>query len=253
VGHGWVKQRFIVEAKDVEGRVFIPAKLCDNPMLDMEGYKESLMNLDPVRRAQILNGDWEINPHGRIFQRGWFVLVDSYPRGGRIVRYWDKAATEPERGKNPDWTVGVKGTMVDGVFYVIDAIRFQGTPQVNESTIRQTAEVDGKNVDIYMEQEPGSAGVDDIDNYARRVLVGYSFHSVKTSGSKEIRASPLSSAAERGNVKLLRASWNRDFLDEFELFPVGAHDDQVDASCGAFSKLTEQGPLGGGQVPSIFR
>jgi predicted phage terminase large subunit-like protein len=253
VGHGWVKQRFIVEAKDVDGRVFIPAKLCDNPMLDQESYMKSLMNIDPVRRAQILNGDWEINPQGRIFQRGWFILVDSYPIGGRVVRYWDKAATEPERGKDPDWTVGVKATMVEGVFYVIDVVRFRGTPQLNESTIRQTAEGDGKNVDIYMEQEPGSAGVNDIDNYARKVLIGYSFHKgVKNTGSKELRANPLSSAAEQGNVRLVRASWIRDFLDEFELFPVGAHDDQVDASSGVFNKLTEHVPLGGGVVPSIF-
>ena len=62
----------------------------------------------------------------------------------------------------------------------------------------------------------------------------------RATGSKELRANPLSSAAEQGNVRLIRASWNRDFLDEFELFPGGAHDDIVDAANGAFSKLTEE-------------
>jgi predicted phage terminase large subunit-like protein len=252
VGHAWVKRRFIVDANSVEGRVFIPAKLCDNPMLDLEDYKRSLMNLDPVSRAQVLNGDWEINPCGRVFQRGWFSFVDDYPRGGRVVRYWDKAATAPERGKDPDWTVGVKATMVGGVFFVIDVVRFRGTPQLNESTIRQTAEMDGKSVDIYMEQEPGSAGVNDIDNYARKVLLGYTFRGVKTTGSKEIRANPLSSSAELGNTKLVRGSWNLDFLDELELFPSGEHDDMVDAASGAFGRLAEQAPLGGGMVPSVF-
>jgi phage terminase large subunit-like protein len=34
-------------------------------------------------------------------------------------------------------------------------------------------------------------------------------------------------------------AWNRAFLDEHEQFPVGTHDDQVDAASGAFNKLAE--------------
>ena len=60
------------------------------------------------------------------------------------------------------------------------------------------------------------------------------------------------SSAELENVRLVRGSWNRDFLDEFELFPGGAHDDIVDATSGAFGKLTETIPLGGDSAPSIF-
>jgi hypothetical protein len=36
------------------------------------------------------------------------------------------------------------------------------------------------------------------------------------------------------------------------LFPCGAHDDIVDATSGAFSKLTEHVPLGGGVVPRVL-
>jgi predicted phage terminase large subunit-like protein len=209
--------------------------------------------LDPIRRAQILDGNWDINPEGRKFQRGWFKIVEDYPRGYRVVRFWDKAATEPQRGKDPDYTAGVKMTKVEGVFYVIDLVRFRGTPRLNEARIRQTAELDGKSVEIYMEQEPGSAGVNDIDNYARRVLVGYSFRGVKTTGSKEIRANPLSSATEQGYVCLVQAPWNSVFVEEFEMFPDGAHDDIVDATSGALSKLTEHPPLGGDTVTRLWR
>ena len=251
-GHEWVKRRFLMEDSKAE-RKFIPARLFDNPRIDQDLYRQCLMNLDPIRRMQILDGNWDINPEGGKFQRGWFRIFDNYPRGYRVIRYWDKAATEPKNGKDPDWTVGVLATMVDGIFYVIDVVRFRGTPKLNEDTIRQTAEMDGKRVDIYIEQEPGSAGVNDIDHYARRVLAGYPLRkSGRTTGSKEIRANPLSSAAEQGNVRLLKGNWNRDFLDEIELFPHGAHDDIVDASSGAFSKLTEHVPLGGSTVPRLF-
>jgi predicted phage terminase large subunit-like protein len=252
IGHNWVKQRFVKIVKVVEDRVFIPAKLVDNPEIDQEGYRKSLMNLDPVRRAQILEGNWDINPEGRKFQRDWFKIVKDYPKGGRVVRYWDKAATEPKKGKDPDYTVGVKATMADGEYYVLDVVRFRGTPKVNETRIGETAVRDGKEVEIFMEQEPGSAGVNDIDNYARRVLSGFCFKGEKTTGSKEIRANPLSSLAQGGYVLLVEAPWNSDFLDEMEMFPDGDHDDIVDATSGALSKLTEHPPLGGGGVPSIF-
>lgn len=109
-----------------------------------------------------------------------------------------------------------------------------------------------RNARVFMEQESGSSGVNDIDNYSRRVLLGFSFRGVKTTGSKELRANSLGSSAERGNVKLVRGRWNGDFLDEFELFPVGAHDDIVDATSGAFTILAEHVPLDGGAVPKIF-
>jgi predicted phage terminase large subunit-like protein len=103
-----------------------------------------------------------------------------------------------------------------------------------------------------MEQEPGSARVSDIDHYSRHVLPGFCFRGVKETGSKELRANPLSSAAEQGRVKLVEGNWINDFLDEFEMFPEGAHDDIVDATSGALGKLTEYGPVGGDTVPSIF-
>ena len=59
----------------------------------------------------------------------------------------------------------------------------------------------------------------------------------------------VSSCTPQGNVKLVRASWNRDLFEEFELFPTGAHDDIVDAASGAFDKLTESAPLGGSGAP----
>ena len=51
------------------------------------------------------------------------------------------------------------------------------------------------------------------------------------------RALPLSAAAEAGNVKLVRGAWNKEFLDEVELFPFVKHDDQTDTASGAKAML----------------
>ena len=248
-GHEWVKQRFIVEGRS-KGRPFVPAKLDDNPYLDHEEYIKSLNELDPITREQLLKGDWTARETGNKFKREWFEIVDSYPADARMVRYWDLAATEPKPGKDPDWTAGALLGEKDGIYYIIDIKRTRATPQGVEKLIKQTAELDGKRVTIYMEQEPGSSGVNTIDYYRRRVLAGFAFYGNKTTGSKEIRANPVSSAAEAGNVKLVRCPWINDFLDEAELFPNGAHDDQVDAVSGAFEMLTRRIRIGPVNKPS---
>ena len=235
VGHDWVKQRFLVEGRE-KGRVFIPAWLQDNDYIDKETYIQSLMHLDPVTREQLLKGDWEVKESGGLFQRQWFQRVKDWPRGARQVRYWDLASTVPEASKDPDYTAGIKLAAKDGQYWVLDVKRIRNTPKEVEALIKQTTELDGKAVDVYMEQEPGSAGVNNIDHYARQVLAGYSFRGVKTTGDKQTRANPVSSAAEQGNIKVLEAPWNTDLLDELELFPKGAHDDQVDALSGAFEQ-----------------
>ncbi|MHA2429259.1 MAG: phage terminase large subunit, partial [Candidatus Hermodarchaeia archaeon] len=105
-------------------------------------------------------------------------------------------------------------------------------------------------VSIYMEQEPGASGKALIDHYARHVLVGFTFRPDKVTGNKGIRANPVSSAVEAGNVKLVRGTWITDYLDELEAFPLGSHDDQVDATSGAFSMLNTHA---GGFVIKLHR
>ena len=89
---------------------------------------------------------------------------------------------------------------------------------------------------IQMEQEPGSAGKNLIDQYARYVLAGYTFTGQRATGDKETRAKPMSAAVANGNVRLLRGNWNTDYIDEMSAFPeANVHDDQVDASVHAFN------------------
>ena len=236
IGHEWVKQRFLVEGQQY-GRPFIPATLNDNPYLDQAAYIKSLNNLDPVTRQQLLEGDWSARRAGGKFHREWFEVVDEAPVDCRKLRFWDMAATEPKPGKDPDWTAGcLMGLSSNKTLYIIDVKRHRGTPSSNERLVKQTAELDGQ-IPIRMEQEPGSSGVKVIDDYQRRVLMGWDFKGVPSTGSKEVRANPLSSQAEAGNVKLLRGAWIGDFLDELEGFPNGAHDDQVDSASGALAGL----------------
>ena len=236
IGHEWVKQRFIVEGKDYN-RPFIPATLGDNPHLDRESYVKSLNNLDPITRLRLLNGDWSARQEGNKFKREWFEIVDDYPADCELVRFWDLAATEAKKGKDPDWTSGcLLGKSRNNTLYIIDVKRLRGTPGAVQNLVKQTAQIDG-NIPIRMEQEPGSSGVNTIDHYRRNVLMGWDFKGKPSTGNKEVRANPVSSQAEASNIKLVRGNWINEFLDEAEAFPQGAHDDQIDSLSGAFREL----------------
>lgn len=235
-GHDWVKKRFIDEAQD---RVFFPAKLKDNPSIDYDEYVRSLSNLHPLEQDRLLRGDWEAQPSGGFFERGWFRFCEpeEVPPRIRWTRRWDMAATEVAPGKDPDWTAGAKVGQVDGVWYIADVRRARKKPADVEEFVAATADEDGRAVRVRMEQEPGSAGVTVIDTYRRRVLVGYDFDGVRSTGDKITRAAPVASAAKAGNAVLVRGPWNGWWLDEACAFPHGSHDDGVDAVSGAVEDI----------------
>lgn len=233
IGHAWVRDRFIDPKQRVKGAVFIPASLSDNPSLDQESYRENLMHLNPVDRERLMQGDWDVAEQGTYFQRHWFKFMQEPPAEGKWVRYWDLAATA-----DGDYTAGaLVGLTKEGTWILADVRRMRGTPREVESFVYSTALEDGRKIPIRMEQEPGSSGVSMIDHYRRNILVGFDFRADRKTGSKEMRANPVSSAAEAGNVYVVGGRWNRDFLDEISLFPYGAHDDQCDAFTGGFDFL----------------
>lgn len=222
-------------------RTFIPASLKDNPFIG-DDYVAQLRDLDPVRRAQLLSGDWLKRPDaGEYFKRGWFEIVDAKPaRVLSRIRYWDRAATKPNPdNKDPDWTRGLKlSSTPEGAFYVEDLVSLRDRPATVKATIRQTAQLDGRGVLIGLEQDPGQAGVAEVEDYVK-ALVGYPLATPKPTGDKVTRARPVSAQAEHGNIKLVRGEWNEVFLKELEAFPKGAHDDIVDALSGAFAEIAD--------------
>lgn len=257
-GHVWVHSKFIAawqKWKEGKGprpkRNFYPALLADNPMLDQEAYIESLQELDPLTRAQLLHGDWNIRPEGRMFRSDWFkrISIKDVPADCAWVRYWDMASTEenPEKEKEmggPDWTVGaLVGRCSDGRWFIADVRRWRQNPDMNDKLLKVTALHDTPRVPQIVEQEPGSSGKTAIHHYATQVFVGLNFRGVPSTGSKVVRAGPVASLADAGKVFLVEdGTWDIEaFLDELELFPdPKVHDDQIDAVSGAFGILAKQ-------------
>ncbi len=171
-----------------------------------------------------------------------------------IVRAWDLAATAHVDQNDPDWTVGLRLQRDDiGRFIVEDVVRLRGTPNQVEEIIYRTAQRDGRNVVISIPEDPGQAGKSQI-TYLTRQLAGFHVISTRETGSKLARATPLASQVETGNLFIISASWNYDFLTELREFPMGRKDDQVDALARAFNALIERGrPSQSIQYPLLAR
>lgn len=179
---------------------------------------------------------------GMLFHRDWFEVVPNPSGRFRVVvRRWDMAATDPKKGDDPDWTVGVKyGLHTDGYYYVLDMVRVRESPGSVLKTMAATARSDGRSVRIRAEQEPGSAGKIVIYTLGRTVFSGYPFRGRRSTGNKILRAETAAGAAERGEIRVVRGPWNREFFHEVTRFPNAAHDDIVDSFAGAHEDLTKR-------------
>lgn len=228
---------------------FIRSTLADNKILLEKdpSYKANLRALSRVERARLLDGNWNIRETaGSIFDRSWFGVLDVVPSGWRrVVRFWDRAASEiSDKNPDPDWTRGVKiYEYPNNTYLVADLRSLRGTPGKVLNFIRATAQHDGTVCHVYAQQDPGSAGVEERDNFIKH-LRGFAVTTKVLSKDKLTRAQPVSAQAEAGNVFVLRAPWNDDFFAELERFPSeDSHDDIVDALSGAHNALIELEPF----------
>lgn len=176
---------------------------------------------------------------GGRFKREWFQMVAGSPDAGDVVRYWDFASTPEGDNPDPDWTVGAKVRLHDDMFWAEDIVRFRGSAYEVEVAVKKTAERDGRETHIVIEEEPGSSGKSVISNYSR-MLRDYVVKPDKVTGSKELRADLTAAKLEAGTLVLQRASWNEELIDEHVQFNHGAHDDQVDALSGAVQYLADR-------------
>lgn len=178
---------------------------------------------------------------GGMFKEENFKIVKAYRPEiiEDIVRYWDKAGTENAGART-------SGTLIarlkqhesngDYRFIVLDVKKGQWSAGKREMIIKDTAELDGKRVRVFVEQEPGSGGKESAENTIKN-LVGYKAFADRVTGRKEVRAEPYAAQVEVRNVALLDGPWVKDFITEHTSFPTGKYKDQVDSTSGGFAKV----------------
>lgn len=178
-------------------------------------------------------------PGGGMFQIGMFQEIMHLPKGVKVVktlRYWDKAGTTDDGA----FTAGVKMSFLSNNKYLIEnVVRGQWSADKREKIIRNTAEADGQETYVYVEQEPGSGGKESAEGTIRN-LAGFACYADKPTGDKIFRADPYSVQVNNGDVLLYSGTWTASFLEEHRYFPFGTYKDQVDAAAGAFGRLVRK-------------
>lgn len=100
---------------------------------------------------------------------------------------------------------------------------------------KQTAQADGFSVVISWPQDPGQAGKDQVQSMVRD-FAGWAFKTSPETGAKRTRWEPFAAQVNGGNVRMVRAPWNRALIEEMET-DGQVHDDQLDALARAFSEV----------------
>ena len=261
VSHSTLKARYIdphASGSLPPDRAVIRSTLQDNPYIDQAEYTAMLDAIaDPVDRARLKEGDWEVLASGGTVRREWLRYLEQAPaellpgttdrQGATLVRSWDLAGSPvTPSNRDPDWTAGALVGLLAGRWYLLDLQLARVSPGAVEQLVTETAALDGRSVAIHLEQEPGQSGKAQIAHY-KRLLAGYMVEGTPSSGSKAIRLAPFAAAAEAGNVFLitdyygrgLPSDWLRPTLEQLTLFGVGnVHDDIVDAISGGVEYLT---------------
>ncbi len=257
-GHEWVRRRLVNAKTRHAGAVFLPALLSENPHIDAETYLAALEHLPEIERMRLVRGDWSAKDVGTAFDTsrvrimeeadlidaGWGRHPDGRPARVRSARCWDMAATEESPASpDPDYTVGALVSLCEGsgLWLVEDVVRVRRQAADVERVVAQTAQRDGRNVAVWITQEPGSAGKALVAHYARNVLRGFAVHGWRESGDKETRARIPAAAVGNGLVLMRAGRWVEALLEEMDAFPNGAHDDQVDALSEAWHALSRGG------------
>lgn len=236
-GHKWKYIRFpaLAEKTDILGRA-------PGEALFPERYNaEWLLGQKVLLGTKQFDALYQQDPRSassKLTSKDWLRKTTTLPHYTRLkwVRVWDLAATQG----GGDYTCGTL-CAVDTqykVLYVCHIVRDQLSPQKAEELVKKVAEADGPGVSVLIEQEPGSSGVALVDHYSRNIVPkGTSVAGVPTTKAKAVRAQPMIAGAENGRIYLVEGEWNKAFEDEFDAFPKGNYDDQVDGVAIAWKDL----------------
>lgn len=250
-GHAWLKERYIIGRKPMVPhqdpatgiwRVFIPAKLRDNPYLDPKEYTKNLLASGPAWLVKAwLEGDWDVVPTGGFFNVEKIVESSETPRLDRLYQGWDGAVSGKDF-QRADYSAGATvGRDALGRYWLTRMRRERwNSRELVEGIISEyrldepervwvEGGVIGKAIDPFMRER------------LRELELVMPLEYVQVGRKDKVaRAAPLQAVIEQGNLYVPKgAPWLRAFYDELVIFngDDSNKDDQVDAASHVFMQM----------------
>ena len=223
-----------------EGALLCPAQFSESAVAQLEKTLGAYGTAGQLQQRPVPR-------EGGMFKEAYFnQRVLAAPYQAKRVRYWDRAATQ-------DGGCYTAGTLLarsaEGNWYVENVVHGQWEPDTRDEQILAAALRDRNRYGpmqtpvIWIEQEPGSSGLEAYRHIARK-LTGFSVSADRPTGAKEIRAEPWASQCAAKNVYLVEdGTWDiAGWVAEHCLFPLGTFKDRVDSAAGAFARLANFRP-----------
>ena len=188
------------------------------------------------------------NEEGALGDRIWFTrnpttqvshVLDKAPEWRGRYRYWDLAASEKKVGTDPDETVGSLVSFDDKKehYCIENQVAGKWEWEKIKENFRNTAIGDGTQIPIYVEQEPGSGGKNQVAELGLLVKpLGFIVraHDPKKDGDRVMAANTWFAEASQGLWYIVKGAWNDSFFSELDMFPQkSAHDDRITSVTGA--------------------
>lgn len=173
---------------------------------------------------------------GQVFKSAdWFrPLPENFQRAklARVVQFWDLAYSGKD---SADYTAAVTlGSDREGNLYILNVWRGRADEESHVALMKEKINLQRPGIIGIEEAAYRQAATTDLINRLYRALVSVPVQSVKVTTDKVFRAQLPAGRAQAGMVYAdTHAPWWPDFLSECLSFPLGAHDDQVDAFSGA--------------------
>jgi predicted phage terminase large subunit-like protein len=200
-----------------------------------EAVAKGRRELGPVQAA----AQYDQNPTpdgGSVFHRPWLEHRWSrIPAGAYFWSSWDCTFKDSE---SSDYVVGQVWARWRGTYYLADQYREKASlPTTCRAILAQLSKWPEISKVLVEDKANGSAVISVLQSKVPFLVP------VKPEGGKESRAHAVTGVFEAGMVYLPDQPWVVELVREFLEFPMGKHDDQVDAATQAISGVMEDGYL----------
>lgn len=224
------------------------------PLLSVQKHEtreEALARWEKTKRSvgtAVFNALYQQHPgdvDGTVFKLAWWLYYSpqSIPAADQIITSWDLTfGTGGE--ETGDWCVGTAWQRTGNHYYLLDMIRFRGEFTVQLDRMRAfIGRFPNATAHLVEKAANGAAAISTL----QRELNGIVAIPVSAAnGSKVVRAQSVAPLAEAHQVSLPEGrGFVDDFVTELSAFPTGEHDDIVDSTSQALTRMRESdvGPI----------
>ena len=222
---GWTDPRTI------EGELMFPDRFSDEQVLELEKTLGSYGTAGQLQQRPSPRG-------GGLFRGEWWKFYTELPEITYRVITADTAQKTKEQ--NDFSVLQCWGATIDGRAALIDQIRGKWeSPELKRRTVAFWEKHKAVRLSplraLYVEDKSSGTGlIQDLKHKGIPILP------IQRNTDKISRAYDVSPFIESGNVLLPKhAEWLSDYLSEFDKFPNGLHDDQIDPTMDGISKILQ--------------